>query len=115
MTKEQLIKLFEDHTTSMVETMKKKNKDYSGADIDPFHNFKAVERAGVATTEQGFYTRMTDKMMRLASFIKNGTLAVEDEKVADTLLDLANYSVLFACYLHDKNAKIATDTLVKED
>lgn len=98
----------------MVETMIKKNSDYSSADPDPFHNFKAVEVAGVATAEQGFYTRMTDKMMRIASFIKNGKLAVEDEKVADTLLDLANYSILFACYIQDKNGRISPDTLDKE-
>lgn len=93
----------------MVEVMKKKNSDYSGADADPFHNFKAVERAGVATVEQGFYTRMTDKMMRLASFIKNGKLMVEDEKVTDTLEDLANYSLLLTCYLEDKRGIITEE------
>lgn len=114
MTREQLIQTFTNHTNHMVEVMKKKNQDYSSADADPFHNFKAVERAGVASVEQGFYTRMTDKMMRLASFIKNGKLMVEDEKVTDTLEDLANYSLLLACYLEDKRGIITTDTLVKE-
>lgn len=111
MTREQLIQTFTNHTDHMVNVMKKKNADYSGADADPFHNFKAVERAGVASVEQGFYTRMTDKMMRLASFIKNGKLMVEDEKVTDTLLDLAAYALLFSCYLKDKSDNLSDSNL----
>jgi hypothetical protein len=38
-------------------------------------------------------------MARIASFVKNGELKVKDESVQDTLLDLANYSMLFAAYL----------------
>ena len=78
--------------------MKRKNSDYTGATDDPFANFKAIEVYGIKT-EIGFMTRMTDKMARVASFIKNGELMVKDESVQDTLLDLANYSMLFAAYL----------------
>jgi hypothetical protein len=45
---------------------------------------------------------MTDKMSRLSSFAKKGSLAVEDETVNDTLEDLINYSVLLAAYIKSK-------------
>ena len=100
-----LIDFFETTTTRMVETMKKKNADYSGAVPDPFSNFVQVETLGIATAEQGFLTRMTDKLCRVASFAKNGELQVKDESVSDTLLDLANYSLLMMAYLESKRVK----------
>jgi hypothetical protein len=81
---------------------KSKNEDYTGDTQDAFANFTAVERNGIATTEQGFLTRMTDKMQRITSFCQRGELSVEDEKVEDTLMDLANYCILFAGYLRSK-------------
>jgi hypothetical protein len=48
---------------------------------------------------------MTDKMARIGSFVKRGELVVKDESVKDTLLDLANYAMLFAAYLESKKVK----------
>ena len=80
-----------------------KNKDYAGpGGDDAFANFTRVEKMGIATTEQGMLTRMTDKLSRLASFANAGTLAVKDESATDTLLDLANYCILMAGYLASK-------------
>lgn len=98
MNREELIQFAESFFGGAIETMKRKNSDYTGATDDPFANFKAIEVYGIKT-EIGFMTRMTDKMARVASFIKNGELMVKDESVQDTLLDLANYSMLFAAYL----------------
>ena len=103
MNKKEYLKEFEQLTTKMLETTKKKNSDYTGDDSSPFKNFTMVETMGFSTTEQGFLTRMTDKIMRVASFVKNGTLQVKDESATDTLLDLANYSLLMICYLKSKN------------
>lgn len=72
-----------------------KSHDYSGVD-NIFNNFTAADPEW---TEIGFYTRMMDKMSRIKSFIKSGDLQVKDESVADTLMDLANYSILLAAYL----------------
>jgi len=102
MNREQYITEFEALTKQMLEITKKKNADYTGDEQSPFKNFTMVETMGFATTEQGFCTRLTDKMMRVAGFVKNGTLQVEDEKVEDTLLDAANYCLLFICYLKSK-------------
>lgn len=86
----------------MLNISKAKNEDYTGDTEDAFANFTAVERNHIATTEQGFLTRMQDKMCRVNSFCQKGTLEVEDEKVEDTLQDLANYCILFSAYLRSK-------------
>lgn len=86
----------------MLSIAKAKNADYTGASNDPFANFRLVEEIGICSVEQGMLTRMSDKLSRLASFTKQGTLQVKDESVTDTLLDLANYCILFAAYLEDK-------------
>lgn len=106
MNKQEYLKTFKMFTERMYAITEAKNSDYTGDDADPFKNFKMVELMGSSSTEQGFLTRMTDKQMRLASFVRNGTLMVKDESVEDTLLDLANYCLLFACYLREQK----TDT-----
>ncbi len=93
---------FKELTEQMYEITRKKNADYTGDVSSPFKNFTMVETIGFASTEQGFMTRITDKIMRIASFVKNGTLEVVDEKVTDTLLDCANYCLLMICYLESK-------------
>lgn len=102
MNKQQYLDEFKRLTDEMYEITKKKNSDYTGDDSQPFKNFTMVETMGGATTEQGFFTRMTDKLMRFAGFLRNGTLQVEDEKIEDTLLDLANYCLLCICYLRSR-------------
>ena len=88
----------------MIKITEAKNQDYAGDGTDAFANFSRVAAMGIATTEQGFLTRMLDKLSRLSSFVSKGFLAVKDESVEDTLLDLANYCLLFAGYLRSKRA-----------
>jgi ribosomal protein L10 len=101
MTKEDYFKFAESFYQRLLDISKAKNADYTGGDPDPFANFTAVEQYKVKT-EHGFITRMSDKMMRIASFINVGDLQVKDESVMDTLGDLANYCVLLAGYLRNK-------------
>lgn len=86
----------------MQQITKAKNSDYTGVNSDPFSNFTVVEQLGICSTEQGFLTRMTDKLKRITSFVQKGFLDVKDESVDDTLLDLANYCLLFTGYLKAK-------------
>lgn len=104
MTREELLTYFQEKTSAMVETMQKKNADYAGEGVDPFANFSRVEALGICKTEQGFLTRMTDKMCRVVSFVQKGVLQVKEETVEDTLLDLANYCLLMAAYIKSKRA-----------
>lgn len=88
------------------ELMQRKNADYAGKGGDePFANFTRCEAMGICKTEAGMLVRMTDKMSRLSSFVESGTLAVKDESVEDTCLDLINYSVLFYTFLQSKKEK----------
>jgi len=94
---------------SIIEITTRKNHDYTGADSDPFANFKNVQVLGICTVEQGFLTRMTDKMSRLAGFCKNGVLKVANESIIDTLKDLANYAILKAIYLQSLETVLEDD------
>lgn len=80
----------------------KKNRDYGAATDSPFANFTRVEHLGIATTEQGFLARLTDKFCRLTTFCRKGRLLVSDESVYDTITDIINYCCLLAAYLKYK-------------
>jgi hypothetical protein len=101
MNKQELFIFAEDFFTECLAISQKKNADYTGGSNQTFANFTSVEVLGIKT-EQGFLTRMMDKMSRISSFVKNGTLQVNDESVTDTLRDLANYSCLLAAYIQSK-------------
>lgn len=102
MNKEQYFEFHDEFTRSMATITREKNSDYTGSSGDPFANFTRVEALGICSTEQGFLTRMTDKLCRISSFVQKGTLLVKDESVQDTLKDLANYSILMAAFIESK-------------
>lgn len=103
MTKAEYFEFHQQCIEKMSAITKAKNADYTGTGDDPFANFTRVEALGVCSTEQGFLTRMVDKLARINSFAQKGELQVKDESVEDTLLDLANYAILFAGYIKSKN------------
>lgn len=106
MTKEEYLEYHKAMCDKMVETTRQKNADYTGNNPDPFANFTLAELGyGVVTTEQGFFVRLSDKFSRIASFIQKGVLLVKDESIEDTLIDLANYCILFAGYIKSKKLK----------
>lgn len=82
-----------------VEISKKKNADYAGSG-DPFKNFRAAELLGM-TLEQGIILRMSDKLVRIGNLLTHEA-KVEDEKIDDTLKDLANYAMILRVYLKNK-------------
>lgn len=80
---EQFVKL----TQQMITLQSKKGLDY-GEDSDGLKNLR---RRGV----QGVVARMGDKLSRLESLTQPGrVISVLDESIDDTLIDLANYSLL---------------------
>lgn len=101
MTKAEYMEFHKQACDKMIDITKAKNKDYTGASEDPFANFRQIGNlvSAPSIVEIGFLTRMSDKFSRIGSFITNGTLAVKDEAVEDTLLDLANYCILLAGYI----------------
>lgn len=76
-------KMFKEITDEMLKIYIAKNTDYGSSVSDTYRDFGLVS----------FLVRMQDKMNRLKSLSKKEAL-VKDEKIEDTLLDLANYSIL---------------------
>lgn len=65
------------------ETCVRKNKDYGDSASKLYKEFGLIS----------YVVRMNDKMNRINNLIKKDNL-VKDEKIEDTLLDLANYCLL---------------------
>ena len=95
-----LMENYEKYQKSMYDILKRKNSDYSG-DSNTYHNFMHCEELGLCSTEAGIMVRMSDKMARVATLLKQNA-KVSDENIKDTLLDLANYAMILASYIEDK-------------
>jgi hypothetical protein len=88
----------------MADLHSKKNADYCG-NKDPLANLKLCRMMGVDPFV-GCVVRLGDKFSRLCSFVEKGYLEVKDEKITDTLLDNAVYSLLAIILLEEgKNGK----------
>lgn len=77
------IEMFKEIVTKMANTYEAKNHDYGNS----VH--KTYEEFGLTS----FLVRLSDKLNRLITLNKVEA-QVKDEKIEDTLLDLANYSIL---------------------
>ena len=78
------IYLFENITSQMLETYKKKNSDYGDSFGKQFEEFGIISAL----------VRIGDKYNRVKSLAKGKTRMVDDEKIEDTLLDMANYCIM---------------------
>lgn len=76
---------FEHLANKLIETQKRKNADYGSSFDQTLDEFGLVASA----------TRMSDKFNRFKSLMRCGSTArVEDEKIEDTLMDLAAYAIM---------------------
>lgn len=80
------VQKFEQITTNMLDLYKRKNADYGNSVAKTFDEYGLVS----------FLVRIEDKLNRVATLTKKSTTEqqVKDEKIEDTLLDLANYSIM---------------------
>lgn len=74
---------FKQITDEMVKLYEKKNSDYGNSIHDTYMKYGAV----------AYLVRMEDKINRVRTLTQNNNQKV-DEKIKDTLIDLANYSIL---------------------
>ena len=91
---------FEDILTQMLSTYKAKNADYGNSFDKTLNEFGLVASV----------VRLNDKMERIKSLIKSDA-KVLDEKIDDTLLDMANYAVLTLLWLRNKDSDIVSGTV----
>jgi hypothetical protein len=104
MNREQFIEFHKQLTDRALAISSKKNHDYCGTQVkdNPFANLQLVEKMGICSTEIGIMTRISDKLSRINSFLQQGVLLVEDEKIDDTVLDSLNYIILLAAVISDR-------------
>jgi hypothetical protein len=84
---------FEDNLAKMLEIYKKKNKDYGNS------THKTYEKYGYVS----YLTRIDDKLNRLENLLKSGATPEVEESISDTLIDLANYFIIFKMELEDES------------
>lgn len=91
------VEQFKDIVDRMALTYELKNNDYGDSTTDTFERYGAVS----------FLTRLRDKLNRLDSLlVYNNEQKVADEKVEDTIMDLANYAVIFLMTLQNEKNTI---------
>lgn len=91
-----MVDRFKQITNEMVKLYERKNSDYGSSIHDTYMKYGAV----------AYLVRMEDKINRVRSLVQNNNQKVEDEKIHDSLVDLANYSILMLLELEgNKNDK----------
>lgn len=95
------VKMHKEIIDSMHDLYERKNKDYGDSVHDTY------EKYGMTS----FLVRMEDKLNRVRTLTEDDAVAlVPDEKIEDTLLDLANYAVLAIIELRrDKMYTLSTN------
>jgi hypothetical protein len=93
-------KRFHDILEELGELHDRKQADYGQVEA-PFYNVESSANWGIEPWV-GAMVRMTDKVNRLQSLVKNGSLA--NEAAEDSLLDIAVYAVI-ALVLREKAAR----------
>jgi hypothetical protein len=99
MTQQEQIKHFEVFTTQMKEILFKKGNDY--ANTDRLSNFKLAGSICQLKAEQNCLSLIATKVARLGVLL-NSDKTPDNESVQDSVLDLANYSILLSMILKDK-------------
>ena len=87
-------KIFTMILKNMFNTYVKKHHDYGPSTTETFNKFGPVS----------YIVRMHDKLSRIETLM-NAAALVKDESLQDTLLDLANYCILFVMDLEKQHAK----------
>ena len=92
--------LFKKITEDMYELIKRKNTDYG----DSAH--KTYKEFGLTS----FLVRLSDKLNRAITLNKQKAM-IQDEKIEDTLIDMANYSILALIEMKKEKEDIEKDPL----
>lgn len=105
MTIEEIIKMLEETTNDLKQTLKKKSSDYTGGEKskDPFANFRATEILDIDPIV-GIMMRIMDKIQRVRSFVNDGELKVPNESVYDAFDDIIGYTILAKAMIKEKRA-----------
>ena len=103
------LELAEKEMKDLLETLRRKNSDYTAGEDDAFANFKVSEKLGLADAEVGLLIRMVDKIQRVRSFLSKGKLEVQTESVQDAIRDIMGYSLLLLGMLEERKLVITPE------
>jgi hypothetical protein len=84
---------------NMQKVYEAKDSDYSATGL-PMGNLRKCEDAGIDAW-RGCLVRIGDKMSRLENFLNEKDYKVVSEKAEDTIIDLANYTILMSCLVEE--------------
>lgn len=103
MTKENQLQFFNDFTAQQAQIMLSKGDDYAGA--DRLSNFKKVAMMCNCSPELVILNLIATKVARLSELMSGK--APKNESIEDSMLDLANYTILLAMVRDDRKAEEA--------
>jgi hypothetical protein len=109
MHRDDLLKLHDETCAKARGIMEAKNNDYTGGKqaTDALANFKSASALGLHPVT-GLLLRAQDKLMRIRSFVADGSLRVTGETVTDACDDLLNYAILCkALLLEEMQEKVS--------
>ena len=89
-----------------LETMKRKNADYSG-DNTSLKNFEISAQVANISMSKGILVRLMDKMTRIGNLMEREAM-VKDESIYDTIQDAINYAAIL---LHAVRIENDTDRI----
>ena len=78
------VERFKEITEEMQELCKRKNSDYGASVNDTYQKYGMT----------AYLVRLEDKLNRARNLALKGNQEVEDERLRDTLIDMANYCIL---------------------
>ena len=99
MNKEEQEIYFKEFTKRMANTMLKKGNDY--ANTDRLSNFKLAGGICQTSAKESCLNQIANKVARLGVLFKSNE--VNNESIEDSILDLANYTVLLAMIISEDN------------
>jgi len=112
MTIEEIIKLLEETTNDLKNTLRRKSSDYTGGEgsQDPFANFRATKVLDIDPVI-GIMMRIMDKIQRVRSFVNDGELKVPNESVYDAFDDMIGYTILAKAMLKEKRDAVTNQKI----
>lgn len=89
------VERFKQLTGEMAALYARKNKDYGDSFTEMYKEWGAMYPM----------SRMQEKLRRATQILRSGEAQVQEEKVTDTLLDLANYALMTIMELKEDNGE----------
>jgi len=102
MNQKQFLKHIETTFKNALELIRRKNQDYSKTE-NAFANFEFARLVGLDVS-RAILLRVVDKIARLSNLLDKD-IAVVDESLQDTCIDVVNYMAILMAYLDNEKQK----------